>query len=89
MGDRRRPAAVAAAARGDGEEGVLLGQCASLGCAIDPRECARGLGLQRERPEEGVLRRRRQWRAARRGWQLGWRAREWATLKRCLRMTTR
>jgi hypothetical protein len=28
--------------------------------AIDPRECARGLGLQRERPKEGVLRRRRQ-----------------------------
>jgi hypothetical protein len=25
VGDRRRPAAVAAAARGDGEEGVLLG----------------------------------------------------------------
>jgi hypothetical protein len=42
--------------------GGCAGQRASLGCVIDPRECTRGLGLQRERPEEGVLRRRRQWR---------------------------
>jgi hypothetical protein len=37
------------------------------------RECARELGLKRKRPEEGVLRRRRQWRV---GWLGGvWRGR--------------
>jgi hypothetical protein len=70
VGDRRRPVAVAAAARGDGKEGVFAGQRVSLGCAIDHRECARGLGCQWERPEEGVLR-RRQWRG---GGGARWRA---------------
>jgi hypothetical protein len=43
-GVRRRPAVTAAAARGDGEEDVLLGN-ARPGGAIGPRECARELGL--------------------------------------------
>jgi hypothetical protein len=54
VGDRRRLG-------GNGEEDVLLGNARPWG-AIGPRECARELGLQRKRPEEGVLRRRRQWR---------------------------
>jgi hypothetical protein len=64
-GDRQRPAAVAAAARGEQRVGCFAGQHATLEGAIGPRECARELGLQRERPEEGVLRRQWQWRA---GW---------------------
>jgi hypothetical protein len=62
VGDRRRPAAVAAAARGERRGGCFAGQRATMGGAIGPRECARELGLPRERPEEGVLRRRWQWR---------------------------
>jgi hypothetical protein len=54
VGGRWRPAAVAAAARGKRRGGCFAGQHMTLGGAIGPRECARELGLQRERPEEGV-----------------------------------
>jgi hypothetical protein len=63
VGNRQRPAAVIAAARAPVR--LLLGWTTNEpGRRVLPREGARGRGLERGRPEEAVLQRRRQWRGA-------------------------